>query len=73
VGLGAFAAISTQLGTTAYAMTVSAYVEAVKQVEIIFALLIGGLVFGEGARVRAIWPGCVVMLLGVVILLLGKG
>jgi drug/metabolite transporter (DMT)-like permease len=73
VGLGAFAAVSTQLGTTAYTLTVSSYVEAVKQVEILLALLIGYLVFGEGARVRQIWLGCVVMLLGIVIIVLGKG
>jgi drug/metabolite transporter (DMT)-like permease len=73
VGLGAFAAISTQLGTTAYTLTISSYVEAVKQVEILFALLIGWLVFGEGARVRTIWLGALVMLAGVVILVLGKG
>lgn len=73
VGLGAFAALSTQLGTTAYTLTVSSYVEAVKQVEILLALAIGHLVFGEGARIRQIWPGCVVMLAGIVILLLGRG
>jgi drug/metabolite transporter (DMT)-like permease len=72
VGLGAFAAISTLLGTTAYTLTVSAYVEAVKQVEILLALLIGSLVFGEGARIRTIWLGCVVMLAGMVVLVLGK-
>jgi drug/metabolite transporter (DMT)-like permease len=73
VGLGVFAALSTQLGTTAYTMTVSSYVEAVKQLEIVMALLIGWLVFGEGARVRQIWLGCTVMLAGIVILILGKG
>ena len=72
VGLGAFAALSTELGTTAYTLTVSAYVEAVKQVEILIALLIGYLVFGEGARVKQIWLGCLVMLLGMVILVLGR-
>jgi len=73
VGLGAFAALSTQMGTTAYTLTVSSYVETVKQVEILLALLIGYAVFGEGARIRQIWPGCVVMLLGIAILILGKG
>jgi drug/metabolite transporter (DMT)-like permease len=72
VGLGAFAALSTQLGTTAYTLTVSSYVEAVKQIEILLALLIGWLMFGEGARVRQIWLGCAVMLVGIVILILGK-
>jgi drug/metabolite transporter (DMT)-like permease len=72
VGLGAFAAISTQLGTTAYTLTVPAYVEAVKQLEILFALAIGYWIFGERARVKAIWLGCVVMLAGIVLLVLGK-
>jgi drug/metabolite transporter (DMT)-like permease len=71
VGLGCFAAISTWLGTAAYTMTVSSYVEAVKQVELLMALVVGWLVFGEGARVKLIWPGCVVMLVGLVLLMLG--
>lgn len=72
VGLGAFAAISTQLGTTAYTFAIPAYVEAVKQIEILIALAIGYLVFKEGARIRAIWPGCLVMLTGIVMLVLGQ-
>jgi drug/metabolite transporter (DMT)-like permease len=72
LALGAFAAISTQLGTTAYTLTIPAYVEAVKQVEILVALAIGYGVFKEGARIRLIWPGCVVMLIGIVMLVLGK-
>ena len=71
LALGAFAAISTWLGTAAYTMTVSSYVEAVKQLEVLMALGIGSLVFGEGARVKLIWPGCVVMLIGLVLLILG--
>jgi drug/metabolite transporter (DMT)-like permease len=72
LSLGAFAAISTQLGTTAYTLTVSSYVEAVKQVELLIALAIGHVVFGEGARIRSIWLGCVVMLAGMVMLMLGR-
>jgi drug/metabolite transporter (DMT)-like permease len=72
VALGAFAAISTELGTAAYTMTVSSYVESVKQLELVMALVIGYLVFGEGARVKLIWPGCVVMLAGLVLLILGS-
>lgn len=68
LGLGLFAAVSTVLGTLAYTLTVSAYVEAVKQVEILFALAIGYLIFHEGARIRAIWPGSLVMLAGLVLL-----
>lgn len=71
VGLGAFATVSTLLGTHAYTLTVSSYVEAVKQVELLIALAIGAFVFGEGAKIRAIWLGCVVMLAGMVLLMLG--
>ena len=71
LALGAFAAISTWLGTTAYTMTVSSYVEAVKQLEVLMALGIGYLAFGEGARIKLIWPGCVVMVLGLILLILG--
>jgi uncharacterized membrane protein len=71
MALGAFAAVSTWLGTAAYTMTVSSYVEAVKQLEVLMALAIGYLVFGEGARIKLIWPGCVVMLIGLVLLILG--
>jgi uncharacterized membrane protein len=72
VALGAFAAVSTWFGTTAYTMTVSSYVEAVKQLELVMALVIGWLVFGEGAKVKLIWKGCVVMLIGLVLVLLGS-
>jgi drug/metabolite transporter (DMT)-like permease len=72
VGLGAFAAVSTLLGTRAYTLTVSSYVEAVKQVEILMALVIGAVVFGERAKVRVIWLGCVVMLAGMIMLMLGR-
>jgi uncharacterized membrane protein len=72
VALGAFAAISTWFGTTAYTMTVSSYVEAVKQLELVMALVIGWLVFGEGAKVKVIWKGCVVMVIGLVLVVLGS-
>ncbi|MGH7264380.1 MAG: DMT family transporter [Candidatus Rokuibacteriota bacterium] len=68
VGLGLFAALTTVLQATAYTMTLSSYVEAVKQVEILFALGIGALVFGERQRVREIALGAGVMLAGMVLL-----
>ncbi|MDH4248614.1 MAG: EamA family transporter [Deltaproteobacteria bacterium] len=71
VGLGLFSALSTWIGTTAYLMTHSSYVEAVKQVEVVLALLIGYAIFHEGARIRLIWPGTVIMLAGLVLLKLG--
>jgi len=55
----------------AYLLTLSSYVEAVKQVEILFALGIGVLVFGEQQKVRDIGPGALVMLVGVAVLSLG--
>ena len=39
-----------------------------KQVEILFALAIGALLFGEKQKVREIAPGALVMLAGVVLL-----
>jgi drug/metabolite transporter (DMT)-like permease len=67
-GLGLFAALTTVSQGTAYVMTLSSYVEAVKQVEILFAMAIGVLAFGERQRVREIAPGALVMLAGVVLL-----
>ena len=51
-------------------MTLSSYVEAVKQVEILYAMAIGVLVFGEGQRVRESAVGALVMLLGMTLLAL---
>lgn len=41
-----------------------------KQVEILFAMAIGSLVFGERQQVREIAPGALVMLAGMVLLAL---
>ena len=49
-------------------MTLTSYVEAVKQAEVLFALGIGYMVFQERARVMAILPGSLVILLGMVLL-----
>jgi drug/metabolite transporter (DMT)-like permease len=71
VGMGLAGTLSTWAGTTAYTMTLSSYVEAVKQVEILLALAIGYLIFQEGARIRVIWAGTVVIMLGMILLKLG--
>ena len=68
VSFGLFAALTTVTQGTAYLMTLSSYVEAVKQVEILFAMGIGVVVFGEKQKVRDIAPGALVMLAGVVLL-----
>jgi drug/metabolite transporter (DMT)-like permease len=70
VALGLFAALTTVLQGKAYTMTLSSYVEAVKQIEILFAMAIGVLVFGEAQRVRESALGAVVMLVGMVLLAL---
>jgi len=67
-GLGLFAALTTVTQGTAYLLTLSSYVEAVKQVEILFAMVVGVLAFGERQRVREIAPGALVMLAGMVLL-----
>ena len=70
VALGLFAAHTTLSQGKAYTLTLSSYVEAVKQVEILFAMAIGVLAFGEGQRVRESALGALVMLLGMVLLAL---
>jgi drug/metabolite transporter (DMT)-like permease len=68
VALGLFAALTTISQGIAYTMTLSSYVEAVKQVEILFAMAVGIAAFGEAQRVRESALGAVVMLAGVVLL-----
>jgi drug/metabolite transporter (DMT)-like permease len=68
VSFGLFASLTTVSQGTAYLMTLSSYVEAVKQVEILFAMAIGTLIFHEKQQVRDIAPGALVMLAGVVLL-----
>jgi drug/metabolite transporter (DMT)-like permease len=68
VSFGLFAALTTVTQGIAYLLTLSSYVEAVKQVEILFALGIGVAVFGEKQTARDIAPGALVMLAGVVVL-----
>jgi drug/metabolite transporter (DMT)-like permease len=67
-GLGFFAALTTVSQGIAYLLTLTSYVEAVKQVEILFAMGIGVLFFGERQKVREIAPGALVMLAGMVLL-----
>ncbi len=68
LSFGLFAALTTVSQGTAYLMTLSSYVEAVKQVEILLAMGIGVLVFSEKQKVRDIAPGALVMLAGVILL-----
>src|SRR2546422_2417898 len=70
IALGLFAALTTLSQGKAYTLTLSSYVEAVKQVEILYAMAIGVFVFGEGRRVRESALGALVMLLGMTLLAL---
>ncbi len=68
VSMGLFASLTSVTQGIAYEMTLSSYVEAVKQVEILFALAIGYTVFRERERAQEVLPGCLLMLIGIVLL-----
>lgn len=70
VALGLFAALTTMSQGKAYTLTLSSYVEAVKQIEILFAMVVGVAWFGEAQRVRESALGALVMLAGMVLLAL---
>lgn len=70
--MGLFACLSSICHSIAFQLTLTSYVEAVKQTEILFALLIGAVVFNEQARVRIILPGSLTMLFGIILLQLGQ-
>ncbi len=72
LSMGLFACLTSICHSLAYQLTLTSYVEAVKQSEVLFALLIGAVVFHEQARVRAILPGSLTMLLGTVLLKIGS-
>jgi drug/metabolite transporter (DMT)-like permease len=72
IALGLFAALTTLSQGKAYTLTLSSYVEAVKQIEILFAMGIGVVAFGEGKKVRESALGAGVMLLGMVLLALAS-
>jgi ABC-type amino acid transport system permease subunit len=69
VALGLFAALTTVSHGKAYSLTLSSYVEAAKQVEILLAMAIGVFVFGEAQRVRESALGAAVMSVGMVLAL----
>lgn len=68
LGLGLFATLTSVCHGLAYQRTLSSYVEAVKQVEVLFALGIGWMVFGERERVlQSLW-GCLAILGGAILI-----
>ncbi len=67
--LGFFGAAATIFGSLGYVRSLAAYVEAVKQVEVPLTLAVGVLFFNERERVREVWPGSLVMIVGFLILI----
>lgn len=72
IALGLFATLTTLSQGKAYTLTLSSYVEAVKQIEIVLAMAIGITVFHEAQRVRESAVGGAVMLAGMVLLALAS-
>ena len=67
--MGLFGAAATIFGCSGYILSAAAYVEAVKQIEIPLTLAVGVLFFNERERVQAIWPGCIILMLGLFFLI----
>lgn len=70
LSLGLFAFITSLAQAEAYRVTLTSYVESVKQVEILLAIAIGYLFFMERDRVRETLLGGAVILGGIVLLIL---
>ena len=70
VSLGLFAFIASVSQAEAFRLTLTSYVESVKQVEILVAIAIGYVFFRERDRVRETLLGGVVILAGIVLLIL---
>lgn len=68
--LGLFATLTSLTHGIAYTLTLASYVEAVKQVDVIFAMAAGILIFKESERIREVALGATAMLLGMVFLAL---
>ena len=70
LSLGLFAALTNLTQGEAYRMQLSSYVESVKQVDILMALLMGYVLFGERERIGEAALGGAVILGGIVLLVL---
>ena len=67
--MGLFGATATIFGSLGYIRSAAAYVEAVKQIEIPVTMAVGVIFFNERERVQAIWPGCIILMIGLFILI----
>ncbi len=70
VSLGLFAFITSLAQAEAYRLTLTSYVESVKQIEILLAIVVGYVLFKERDRVRETLLGGAVILSGIVLLIL---
>lgn len=70
VALGLFAAINSLAQAEAYQLTLTSYVESVKQTEILFAIGVGYFLFRERERLSEVTFGGIVILSGIVLLIL---
>ena len=68
--LGLFAALTNLLQGEAYRIQLTSYVEALKQTELFFTLLLGYVLFGERERFGEIALGAVIIMGGIVLLIL---
>ncbi len=66
--MGLCAALASICHGLAYELTLTSYVEAVKQAEILLALAAGWLLFHERTQVRRILPGSLTIMAGMVLL-----
>jgi len=67
--MGIFGAAATIFGSIGYLRSAAAYVEAVKQIEIPVTLAVGVLFFNEREQAQTIWPGCLILMVGLFILI----
>jgi len=70
-GLGFFAFVNSYAQAEAYRLTLTSYVESVKQTEILFAVAMGYLFFRERERLGEALLGGAVILAGLVLVILG--
>ncbi len=69
LGMGLAAAVTTIASNIAYVQTVGAYVEGIKQIEIIFVFIFGALFFQEAQRIKEIWLGSSVIVGGMLLII----
>jgi uncharacterized membrane protein len=70
--MGLFACLSTVFTSIGFQKSFVTYVEAVKQSEVLLALFAGIIFFKEHERVKNIWLGCCVIILGICLVIFSR-